>query len=484
MGYAEVVPEDEIDNDRRKWFIPHHPVINSKKPEKLRVVYDSAAKSCGKSLNDFLMKGPDLMNSLVGVLLRFRKGRIAIVADIEAIFYQVRVSPHDLDAMRFLWWPRGNLEEELIQHRMKAHLFGAKSSPSCATFCLRETAREYGKHFDPVVANTVLKNFYVDDCLTTVESDESGIQLVKNLRQLLLMSGFKLTKWLSTSKEIMVSILVDDQSKVALNLMHSEGPKERVLGINWDVASDQFMFSVNLPDEILTKRRLLSVTNSLYDPLEFVAPVILEARLIYSSLCQNGLGWDDPIDEASVRRWKAWRNSLSSLEELRITRCYKLQAREPYMQTQLYLFSDASSVARGAVCYLRSVLPDATVVCSFIIGKSLLPGAERHTIPRQELEAALDAVQLARVVRQELELGSCPSFFWTDSMIVLQSIRADTKRFPTFSRNRLQKIFTHTKIYDWRHVPTKMNPADQASRGANAETLNKSPSWLQGPDFL
>ena len=86
MGHAEKVPMQELSSGIKQWYIPHQPVVNPKKTEKVRIVYDcTAASSNGKTLNGFLMKGPDLMNSLVGVLLRFRREKIAIVADIETI---------------------------------------------------------------------------------------------------------------------------------------------------------------------------------------------------------------------------------------------------------------------------------------------------------------------------------------------------------------------------------------------------------------
>ena len=86
---------------------------------------------------------------------------------------------------------------------MKVHFFGAKSFPSCASFCLRETSREFGKFFDPQIAEIVFKNFYVDDCLVSVNSVESAIQVVKDLRCLLSRGGFRVTKWLSSNKEVM-----------------------------------------------------------------------------------------------------------------------------------------------------------------------------------------------------------------------------------------------------------------------------------------
>ena len=91
-GYAEEVPKDEIDTDRRKWYIPHHGVFSERKPDKLRIVFDCAAQHRGVSLNQVLMQGPDLNNRLDAALLHFRKESIALVADVEAIFHQVLVS--------------------------------------------------------------------------------------------------------------------------------------------------------------------------------------------------------------------------------------------------------------------------------------------------------------------------------------------------------------------------------------------------------
>ena len=106
------------------------------------------------------MKGPYLINSLVGVLLRFRKKKIPFVADVEAMFLQIRVLPPDQDAMRFFWWPQGNLEAEPFVFRMTIHLFEAKSSLSCASFCLRATAKEFGKHFDSQISRLVLETYF------------------------------------------------------------------------------------------------------------------------------------------------------------------------------------------------------------------------------------------------------------------------------------------------------------------------------------
>ena len=136
-GYAERVEANlpTVTNDQ--WYIPHHSVFNPKKPDKLRVVFDCAAVYNGVSLNKQLLKGPDLVNSLIGVLLRFRMGALAVVADIEAMFHQVKVPLKDRDRLRFLWWPNGESESEPEVFRMTVHLFGAASSPSCDSYALQ-----------------------------------------------------------------------------------------------------------------------------------------------------------------------------------------------------------------------------------------------------------------------------------------------------------------------------------------------------------
>lgn len=101
-GFAEKVPKDELTCvDGHSWYIPHHGVFNPQKPNKLRVVFDCSAKYEGQSLNDYLIQGPDLTNTLVGVLCRFRKEPIAIVCDIEQMFHQFRVNYEHRNYLRF-----------------------------------------------------------------------------------------------------------------------------------------------------------------------------------------------------------------------------------------------------------------------------------------------------------------------------------------------------------------------------------------------
>ncbi len=148
-GYARKVSESRMKVEEGKtWYLPHHGVYHPKKPGKIRVVFDCSCSYKGTSLNEELLQGPNLTNSLVGVLTRFRLEPVAFMADIEAMFYQVHVPESQRSFLRFLWWPNGNTDECLVEYEMCVHTFGAISSPACANFALQKTAEDNKENLD------------------------------------------------------------------------------------------------------------------------------------------------------------------------------------------------------------------------------------------------------------------------------------------------------------------------------------------------
>lgn len=112
-GDAEKVPVEELDN-QPVWYIPHHGVYHPQKPGKICVVFDCSARFQDTALNDHLLTRPELTNTLVGVLCRFRKGPVAIMCDGERMFHQFHVRPEDQDYLRFLWWENSDLESTSV----------------------------------------------------------------------------------------------------------------------------------------------------------------------------------------------------------------------------------------------------------------------------------------------------------------------------------------------------------------------------------
>jgi len=485
-GYAARVPEKQLSRtDGRVWFIPHHGVYHPKKM-KLRVVFDCAATYQGTSLNDRLLQGPDLTNSLIGVLLRFRQEPIAMMADVESMFYQVRVPDTDADLLRFLWWPGGDLNTEAAEYRMCVHLFGATSSPSCASYALRRTAEDAATKTTLEVTQTVLRNFYVDDCLKSVATDSQAVALAKELMAVCAHGGFHLTKWISNSRVLLCSI--PDHERAAevkdLDLENDELPVERALGVQWCTSSDEFKFRIQLTDKPCTRRGILSIISSVYDPMGFLAPLLLPVKLILRNLCKEKKGWDEEINDRPRKTWLQWLMHLHKLSELKVSRCIKPAMFGPTKTAQIHHFSDASQDGYGIVSYLLLTNNQGEKCVSFLMGKSRVAPLKQITIPRMELTAATVAVKIDLMLKEELEIPLMESIFWTDSTTVLRYIDNDVLRFKTFVANRVSFIREATTPCQWKYVQTLQNPADQASRGLKIESFMESKTWFKGPSFL
>ena len=125
---------------------------------------------------------------------------------------------------------------------------------------------------------------------------------------------------------------------------------------------------------------------------------------------------------------------------------------------------------------------DGNVNVSLVMGKSRVAPLKITTIPRLELTAAVVSAKVG-IMLQELNYANLKQFFWTDSKVVLGYINNDAKRFHTFVANRVQIIRSNTDTKKWRHIDTKGNLADNASRGLSAEELIRS-NWFSGPAFL
>ncbi|XP_048576192.1 uncharacterized protein LOC116619385 [Nematostella vectensis] len=253
----------------RTWYLPHHGVQNPNKPEKLRVVFHPAAKYNNVSLNDCLLTGPDLLNDLVGVLIRFRCNKVGIMGDIEKMFHQVKVREADQDSLRFLW---RNLEERILEvYRMAVHVFGAIDSPCSACYALRKTAEDQAGLFPDDVLDTIKRNFYMDDVLTSRPSEDEAAAVANQLIEAVAAGGFRLTKWVSNSRNVLRSLPSDEVSCDAVNLDLQTLPQEKALGVKWCLEQDT-LYLKPLKDRFPeTKRKVLSATSSVFDPLGLAA---------------------------------------------------------------------------------------------------------------------------------------------------------------------------------------------------------------------
>ena len=445
-GYAVPVAKEEVyKNDGKIWYLPHHPVINPNK-EKIRIVFDCAAEYNGISLNSRVRQGPDLTNKLVGVLTRFRLHPVAIMADIQAMFHQVRITLEDQDVLRFLWWPEGNLDKQPVSYRMTVHLFGGTWSPSCCAYALRRTAEDNGGLYSPVAVETITQNFYVDDCLKSMPTVSEAIDLVSELKTLVAKGGFNLTKWTSNSPKVVSKVPYSDRPKKAQERVLDALADDRALGVCWRVQKDHLSFQVQRMDQPLTKRGILSMLSSVYDPLGLASPFVLRARRIVQNLCRTKIGWDEPIPEMEREQWIQWVSSLQAMDKICVPRCLQ---PVPSVRRELHHFADASEIAYGVVSYLRVIATDGSVNCTIVMAKSRLAPIKKLTVPRLELQAATLAARPNALLRKELNLDLGTSTFWTDSTIVLQYINNTEARYHTFVANRVAEIQVSQHVFNF-----------------------------------
>ncbi|VDP60249.1 unnamed protein product [Schistosoma mattheei] len=152
-----------------------------KKPE-LRVVFDCAAEFAGVSPNDMIYQETDTTAELMCILISFLKEAVALPADVEEMFMQVKVPESDRGASRFLWWQEGDMSREPSEFQMTFHPFDATSSPFRANFALNKTAQIFS---DGYVVDDVKNNFYVDDYLISIPTCDQTKSFVKHISELL-----------------------------------------------------------------------------------------------------------------------------------------------------------------------------------------------------------------------------------------------------------------------------------------------------------
>ena len=156
-GHAEPAPPLKCDEEC--WYLPSFGVYHPQKPGQIRVVFDSSAQYDNVSLNDVLLRGPDLNNSLVGVLVHFRSEPVAVMADVQQMFHSFLVKDEHRNYLCFLWFQDHQLDGDIVEIRMKVHMFRNCPSPTVAIYGMKEGEEEYGAD----VRLFVERHFYVDD---------------------------------------------------------------------------------------------------------------------------------------------------------------------------------------------------------------------------------------------------------------------------------------------------------------------------------
>ena len=479
LHHMKKIPPAEVD-DSGVYYLPHHFVIKEDSTTtKLRVVFDGSAKTTsGLSLNDALMVGPTIQDDLFSLLLRFRFHLIAMKADITKMYRQFIVPPPDCNFQRIVW--RESPTDPIQDFVLTTVTYGTASAPFLATRCLQQLAIDSESSY-PEASRALSSDMYVDDLMSGESSTERARNLQREITQAVNSGGMEIRKWSTNDPEVLKSIPIEfRESESSLNL--DTDCTIKALGVRWNPANDVFEFSVNSwnKSRSVTKRKLLSELAKVFDPLGWLSPTTIRAKLMFQELWKEPTGWDEILSEELQDKWNEYQSELGFIRNIAIPRCVVVPE---LIDCQLHGFCDASEKAYAAAVYLRCERKDGSLNIQLVAARSKVAPIKQVSIPRLELCGAVLVSNLLKTIQLASKLN-CSLHAWTDSTIVLKWLASFPGRWKTFVANRVAEIQDLVPIENWCHVVSEENPADLPSRGIGAKELSTCEFWWRGPEWL
>ena len=466
-GTARRVTKQELETYKGpKHFLTHHPIWKlESKSTPCRVVFNSSAKYKGKSMNDHLAKGPSLLISSPGVLVRWRTGRIGFAGDIAKMFHSIDIPIEDQMLHLFLW-QEGDGEGEPDIFAITTVNMGDRPSATIAQAALKKTAEKESVKY-PEESAIVCDSTYMDDILGSVETEEEMLRITKNIEVMIGTAGFIIKDWA-------YSFQTRDQKTLM-----------KVLGLQWNTELDTLIFT-ELPDigeEEATKRIVMSCVHRIYDPLGLLAAFILKFKLLLRLIWANeeDFDWDDLLPGHLQAEWLTLKAELESVAKIQFKR--PLTPEAAIGQPQLIIFSDGSSQAFGAVAYARWETPKGFEM-RLIMSKCRVAPIKIIDIVRLELCGALLGTRLRTFIVKESRLNFKQTFHFTDSEIVKAMMSKSSYGFDTFEANRLGEMQRVSSKEEWFWLPGALNIADLITRGCSPQDLGIDSPWQNGPEIF
>ncbi|XP_062558149.1 uncharacterized protein LOC134223027 [Armigeres subalbatus] len=378
-GYIHKISDAEwaTVDQRRAWFLPLGVVTTPKKPGKIRLIWDAAAKVEGVSFNSYLLKGPDLLTPLPRVLSGFRLFPVAISGDIREMFLQIKLQPADRHAQLFLF--RSSPDEAVQTYAIDVTMFGSTCSPSSAQYVKNVNAEQFSEYY-PRATVAIREHHYVDDYLDSFRTVNEAVQMVNDVKYVHSRGGFEIRNFLSNRAEVLRRTgEIEPEPSKDFALVRAE-IIESVLGMRWLPEDDVFTYTLALRNDLQpilneqhvpSKREVLKVVMSLFDPLGFVSFFLVHGKVLMQDVWASGIAWDEKIGEELFQR-----SIPASFERL-----------------ELHVFVDASDSAYACVAYYRLETENGTRV-ALIGAKTKVAPLKVLSIPRLELKAAVLGVRI------------------------------------------------------------------------------------------
>lgn len=469
-----------VANPNQGYYIPHHAIWKKDNiTTRLRVVFDASAKtSNGRSLNDELIVGPTIQENLTSILIRWRSYKYVFTADIEKMYRQILIDEKDQPFQKILW--RFSPLEPIKEFCLTTVTYGTSSAPYMAIQALQQLADDECSE-NSTIKKIIKNDFYVDDLMSGAASKKEAMTKINKIIKITSKGCFSLRKWASNDNSLIDHLPENLKINSLLEIDNNDSIK--TLGIWWNPLDDDFTYKIktNMSKD-KTKRVFLSNISRIFDPMGWIAPITIVAKIMMQELWTLKMDWDDELPLSFQKKWINFEENLPILEKIKIPRYLQTSV---HTEVEIHGFCDASEKAYASVVYAR-VNTDQGCIINLIGSKTrVAPLNKEQSIPRLELCAAQLLSKHVEEIKNSLKFSTqTPTYYWSDSKITLAWIKGDSNRWKSFVAHRVAEINKLSLKNNWNYVGTKFNPADIASRGISSKHLINNELWWNGPNWL
>ena len=497
-------------------YITHHAVMKDSVTTPLRVVTNSSFNNHGNSLNSCLPKGPNSLNDMMAITIRFRCYEQAFMFDLSKAYNTMKTGVVEKHLRRFVW--RFSEDEEWQDYAIDRVHFGDQPA-ACQLEVSKKKVAEIGRYIDPEAADKLVKDTYVDDG-PSGGSKEAVQRMVGRkdadgnydgtMSQILAKGNFKVKEY----------VIEGDQDQPDENLLgntvfgYTYDPKKAMMGIKFSINLSRKRRNARTKPDLtlddigslktlqMTKRILLGLTNSFGDFLGIASPYTIRLKLNMKKLFEEDvpLSWDDDIP---VNLRDDWIELI--VETLVAGYLSFARSTRPDNATggpTVVGFGDGAFAAYAAAVYLVWRIScqhedgcqghfSSTLLCA----KCRVTPLRGFTIPRSELSGGVLVTRLVLAVVKALsrmEEKPVSSIILLDSECTISTLEENARKLKPFFHNRrgemldnMDHIRSICSLEDVHHVSGKMNPADLATRGnTKIEDIGPGSFWQAGPTFL
>ena len=476
-GIIERLIYNPSDHSKYVW-LPHRPIIKEAEQctTKVRPVFNCSLKiNTLPSLNEASYPGVDLLSSLFRLLCGFRANKYVLLSDIKQAFLNIKLKLEaDRNRFCFLWVEHN----KIIAYRYKTIVFGLSASPFILNFVVKHHLLNYA---NDICTQTLKNNLYVDNLVYTHDDLNILMYIYDTSVRRLQEGGFELRSWTSNSAALNNKFQADERG-----VFHSKNV-ERVLGYSYNLIEDTLSLNeFDISSCQLTKRKLLSQTSKVFDPLSLYLPVTVKGRILMRQTWQKQMGWDDNLPDDLNKLASAHFIDLKKLHQISFPRMTFSESEE---NLSLNIFCDASSSCYGFVVYVNNKNKN-----NILLAKAKVAPLNGRTLPTLELLSVFLAFKHLPQILSSFHVTFKSINFFVDAQIVLSwLLSGKVKTKQVFVRNRVQDIQQmmsdikknfHVEC-KYFYVATGENPADYITRGLTYKEFEDALEfWRHGPSWL